>query len=150
MTLRQKILRRLVNFYPPFMGAGIKIRFSKDNRRIFVSMPLKWFNRNYVNVHFGGSLYMMCDPFFMLLLMDALGDDYIVWDKSAAIEFVKPGKSTVFAEFYINNQKIEEIRRELEHRDKIYPEFLVNVIDKDGQVIAKVRKVIYVRKKNRA
>ncbi len=149
MTLRQKILRKLVNFYPPFLGTGIKVTFDEKNRRIFVRMPLKWFNRNYVNVHFGGSLYMMCDPFYMLLLMDSLGDNYIVWDKSASIEFARPGKSTVYAEFFIPEERVDEIRKELEFKDKVYPEFSVDVKDEENRVVARVKKVLYVRKKGR-
>ncbi len=148
MTLRQKILRRLVNFYPPFLGAGIKIRFDEEAKKIFVSMPLKWYNKNYVNVHFGGSLYMMCDPFFMLLLMDELGDDYIVWDKSGKIEFIKPGRKTVYAEFYIPFKRIQEIKEMLNKEEKIFPHFQVEIKDSDGEVIARVDKEIYIRKKH--
>lgn len=147
MTLRQKILRRLVNLYPPFLGAGIRIKFDERNKRIKVSMPLKWYNKNYVNVHFGGSLYMMCDPFFMLLLMDELGEDYIVWDKSASIDFIKPGKGTVFAEFFIPDERISEIRERLLTEEKIFPEFEVDIRDEKNDVIAKVKKIIYIRKK---
>lgn len=147
MTLRQKILRRLVNLYPPFLGAGIRIKFDERNKRIKVSMPLKWYNKNYVNVHFGGSLYMMCDPFFMLLLMDELGEDYIVWDKSASIDFIKPGKGTVFAEFFIPDERISEIRVRLLMEEKMFPEFEVDIRDEKNDVIAKVKKIIYIRKK---
>jgi len=64
--------------------AGIRVRrISADFQTIDVEMPLRFWNRNYVGTHFGGSLYSMCDPFFMVMLMENLGPDYIVWDKAA-------------------------------------------------------------------
>lgn len=55
-----------------------------------------------MGTHFGGSLYAMCDPFYMWILMENLGKDFIVWDKAATIRFKKPGTGTVNAEFEIS------------------------------------------------
>jgi len=85
----KKILFRILQFYPPFLGAGIKVKVSKDVKTVDVSMKLTFWNRNYVGTHFGGSLYAMCDPFFFFLLMENLGMKYIVWDKGASISFKK-------------------------------------------------------------
>src|SRR5262245_164335 len=107
---RRKLQRRL-KWYLPFLGAGIRVHhISDDLRTIEVHMPLRFWNRNYVGTHFGGSLYAMCDPFFMLILANHLGPDYIVWDKAAAIRFKKPGKGTVKAIFSITSERIAEIR----------------------------------------
>src|SRR6218665_3322789 len=66
-------LRWRLNLYPPFLGAGVRVqRISEDFLEVDVAMRLRWFNRNYVGVHFGGSLYAMTDPFFMLMLMQCL------------------------------------------------------------------------------
>ncbi len=98
--LRQKFLDRLINFYGPYVGAGVKLtHMSKDFREATVEMPLTLYNRNYMGTQFGGSLYAMTDPWYMLMLIKNLGPDYIVWDKSAAINFKKPGRSKVKAEF---------------------------------------------------
>src|SRR5262249_42185897 len=108
---KRKRLQRLLRFYPPFLGAGIRIsHVSEDMRTIEVRMPLHFWNRNYVGTHFGGSLYAMCDPFFMLILINHLGPDYVVWDKSAAIRFKKPGSGTMKAVFHVPPERIEEIR----------------------------------------
>ncbi len=86
-------LRRLLNVYPPFLGAGIYIkRIAMDYREVDVEMKLRWYNRNYVSTHFGGSLYAMTDPFYMLMLINILGEGYAVWDKAAHIDFVSPGR----------------------------------------------------------
>lgn len=113
-------------------------------------MKLTGFNRNLVGVHFGGSLYAMCDPWFMLILMRLLGRDYIVWDKAASIQFKKPGRGRVKARFYIPSECVEEIRKDADVKGKIEPIFKVNVVDDDGQVIAQVEKLLYVRRKKDA
>ena len=145
---RRKQLRRLIRFYPPFLGAGVRVKhISEDMRTIEVHLPLRFWNRNYVGTHFGGSLYTMCDPFFMLILINNLGPDYVVWDKAATIRFKKPGKGLVKAVFHIPAEKIEEIRAHADAQGKIEPLFQTVVTDDQGNVIAEVDKLLYVRRK---
>jgi acyl-coenzyme A thioesterase PaaI-like protein len=148
MNLRQRFLERFINLYPPLIGAGIRSR-SIDERTIEVEMKMTAFNRNIVNVHFGGSLYAMCDPWFMLILMRLLGPDYIVWDKAATIQFKKPGRGKVKARFHIPHEQVDQIRSDVERSGKIEPTFSVDVLDEQEQVIAHVEKLLYVRKKNK-
>jgi len=138
----------MINYYPPLFGAGIRSRYI-DERTIQVEMKLTKLNRNIVGVHFGGSLYAMCDPWFMLILMRLLGSDYIVWDKSASIQFLRPGKSNVTATFTISPEREDEIRTAADRGEKIEPTFTVDVMDEQNQVVAHVEKLLYVRKKNR-
>jgi hypothetical protein len=141
------LLRRL-NLYPPFLGAGIRVRrISEDFRTVDVEMPLRFWNRNYVGTHFGGSLYSMCDPFFMVMLLENLGPDYIVWDKAATIRFKKPGKGLMKATFNLPPEKIEEIRSQAASQGKVEPQFQVVVTDAEGNVVAEVDKLLYVKKK---
>lgn len=144
---RQKVLFKLVNLYPPFLGAGIRVRVSPDLKTIDVTLKLTPFNRNYVGTQYGGSIYSMCDPFYMILLMENLGKDYIVWDKSATITFKKPGKTRLHARFHITESQYREIRDQLEQEDKIFPVLSVDVLDREGQVVATVDKTIYIKKK---
>jgi hypothetical protein len=142
-------IRRLVNFWPPFLAAGIRVkRWDKDWRAIDVEMPLHFWNANFVGTHYGGSLYSMVDPFYMLMLIENLGPDYIVWDKSASVRFRKPGTGTVSASFRLSAEQLEDIRQALETQEKIEPTFTVEVKDRAGVVIAEVQKVIHVRKQN--
>lgn len=141
-----RLRERLINFYPPLLGAGIRSR-TVDELTIHVEMKLTALNRNIVGVHFGGSLYAMCDPWFMLIMMRALGSDYIVWDKAASIKFVKPGRGTVNAIFQIPQERVNEIRAAADRGEKIEPTFSVDVLGEQGQVIAHVEKLLYVRKK---
>lgn len=119
----------------------------RKEKIIEVEMKLRFWNRNYVGTHYGGSLYSMCDPFFMLILMRKLGKDYIVWDKSAQIKFVKPGSGKVKARFHVPDEKIQSIKEELEAKKKADYEFEVSVTDEQNNIVAEVKKLIYVRKR---
>jgi len=141
-----RLRERLINFYPPLLGAGIRSR-TIDERTIRVEMKLTPFNKNIVGVHFGGSLYAMCDPWFMLILMRVLGKDYIVWDKAASIKFIKPGRSAVSATFHIPQERVDEIILATANGEKFEPTFTVDVLDKEGQLVARVEKLIYVKRK---
>ena len=141
-------IRMFLNFWPPFLGAGIRIRrFAADWKEIDVEMKLRWWNRNYVGTHYGGSIYSMADPFFMLMLIENLGKDYIVWDKSASIRFKKPGRGMVFAKFRVSDEQISEIKQALDSQEKIDRLFRVEVKDETGTVIAEVEKLLHVRKR---
>jgi acyl-coenzyme A thioesterase PaaI-like protein len=139
---------KALNFYPPFLGAGIRVRRGTDGRSYDVRMKLSPLNRNFVGTHFGGSLYAMCDPFFMLILIPALGRDYVVWDKAAAIRFLRPGRGTVRAAFHIPEDRIEEIRRSADADGKAEPLFTVRVLDETGETVAEVEKTLYVRRRH--
>ncbi len=141
-------LRSLINLWPPFLGAGIRVtRLDPTWKVIEVKMKLGRWNRNYVGTHYGGSLYSMTDPFFMLMLMENLGKDYIVWDKAATIRFRKPGTGTVFASFELLDNQLDEIRHALQTEAKIERTFQVEVKDKTGAVVAEVHKQLHIRRK---
>ena len=147
--LLKRHMRRWLNLWPPFLGAGIRVkRLQSDWKEIDVEMNLHFWNANFVGTHYGGSLYSMTDPFYMLMLIHNLGPGYIVWDKSASIRFRKPGKGRVVARFRLSDKQLEEIRRDLQTQPKIEPVFLVEVTDESATVIAEVEKVLHVRKKN--
>jgi hypothetical protein len=147
-TKSSRALRRWINLWPPLLGAGIRIQhIAPDMRAVDVEMKLRFWNANYVGTHFGGSLFAMTDPFYMLMLMANLGRDYIVWDKAATIRYRKPGKGTVRAEFRLSDSQIDDIREKLKTLPKYEPVFSVEVKDQAGVVIAAVEKVIHVRKK---
>lgn len=143
-----KGMRQLINIYGPYFGAGVKATYiDKDFRQAKVSLPLRWYNKNYVGVHFGGSLYSMIDPFYMLLLMNNLGKDYIVWDQSAEIEFIKPGTGTVSATFIITDEMLKEIKEKTANGDKFLPTYPVVITDEQGEIVAKANKTLYIRQK---
>ncbi len=142
-------LRRWVNLWPPFLGAGIRVtHIASDMKSIDVEMKLRWWNANYVGTHFGGSLFAMADPFYMLMLMANLGREYIVWDKAATIRYRKPGRGKVRAEFRLSDGQIDDIREKLKMLPKYEPVFTVEVKDEEGTVIAEVEKLLHIRRKD--
>ncbi len=149
-TILHSLRYRLINFYPPLLGAGIRVLHKQsDDYTIKVQMKLTRLNLNVVGTHFGGSLYAMCDPWFMLILLEHMGRNYIVWDKAASIQFVKPGRGTVTATFHIAPEQIAELQAQADREGKIEPLFNIDVIDEQGEVVAKVEKRLYIRKKSR-
>src|ERR1700733_7499067 len=130
----QLFMLRAINWWPPLLAAGIHVRWGAGYRSADVEMDLRVWNRNYVGTHYGGSLYSMTDPFYMLMLMNNLGRDYIVWDKAASIRFRKPGKGKVRAEFRLSDEQLDEIRAKLTTQEKYEPTFLVEVKDEAGDV----------------
>lgn len=138
-----------MNLWPPFLGAGIKVKsISDDFTDVVVQMKLRKWNGNYVGTAFGGSLFSMTDPFYALMTIKNLGKDYIVWDKESSIRFKKPGKGMLTAHFNISKEKIEEIRKDADTHFKAEPKLTVLIKDEAGDVVAEVDKVLYIRRKD--
>lgn len=146
MTPRKLTL--LARLWPPFAGAGIRVdRVSADFHEIDVSLRLSVLNKNVMGAHFGGSLYAMTDPFLMVMLQRILGDGFVVWDKAAEIQFVRPGRETVFARFVLSREAVGEIRQASEAGPAITRDLRVRVTTASGQPVALVKKTLYVRRK---
>ncbi|RJQ73210.1 MAG: DUF4442 domain-containing protein [Desulfobacteraceae bacterium] len=146
--MNHRLFKFLINTYPPYWATGISVKaVAPDYTRMTVQMKLHWYNRNYVGTHFGGSLYAMTDPFYMLMLIRILGKDYVVWDKSASIDFVKPGKGTLTAEFGVDRPLLDAIAAHTNGGEKYLPELPVEIKDESGGIVARVIKTLYIRKK---
>jgi hypothetical protein len=144
-------LRRALSWWPPYRFAGVRVLdIAPDWSHARVRLRLGRFNRNAFGTHFGGSLYAMSDPFWVLLLVGRLGKDYIVWDKAGEIEYVTPGRGDVFAEFRLTEDRVAEIREATADGGKALPWFTSEVLGADGTVVARVRKQLYVRRKRPA
>jgi acyl-coenzyme A thioesterase PaaI-like protein len=141
-------MRLGLNCWPPFLGAGIRVRhISSDYRDVLVEMPLRFYNRNYVGTHFGGSLFAMTDPFFMLMVTHNLPSDYRVWDKSASIDFIAPGRGLVSAHFKLIQQDVDSIVRHTADGARHLHLFKAEVVDRDGLLTARIEKIVYVRRR---
>ncbi len=146
--MNANLLRRAMNLWPPFLGAGITVEsIAKDFRHARVRLKLSLFNRNIVGVHFGGSLFAMTDPFFMMMVSQNLGKGYIIWDQAAKIEFLKPGRGKVHADFAITQEQLDEIVQAAETGNKVLRDFVVDIKDHEGDVVARITKTLYIRKK---
>jgi Domain of unknown function (DUF4442) len=139
-------LKLVLNLYAPYLGAGIRVKqISPDWHQLQISMKLRWYNRNAVGTHFGGSFYSMVDPHLMLLLLRLLGKRYTIWDQTADIVFKKPGKGTVSATITITDAELEQIRSRTAGGQVYHPSFDIFVTDAEGDTVARINKVLYVR-----
>ena len=149
--MQNKKFRKLIkkiNIYPPYLGMGIRVRsVSEGFSRFEVELRMRWYNRNLFGTHFGGCLYSMCDPFYVFILTMTLGKNFIIWDKSAGIQFIRPAKGTILGVFEIPPGQIEEIRQEVESKGQNTYHFEADLVDEDGVRVARVSKEVYVRAK---
>lgn len=141
------VLRRGMNLWPPFRGAGVRVtRISGDFREVDVTLKLGVLNRNYFGTQFGGSLYAMADPFPALMTLRNLGGGYVVWDKAGAVRYVKPGRGDVHARMQLDPRAIARARRATAKGGKHEPTFTVHVVDGDGDTVAIVEKTLHIRR----
>ena len=148
LLIQPKFLQYLLPLWPPYWGTGIRIDYvASDYRHITVSMALACYNKNFVGTQFGGSLFAMTDPFYMLMLLKNLGNEYYIWDKAAHIEFIKPGRSRVTAQFTLTTTVLDEIRAHTATGDKYFHDLPVDIFDEENELIARVCRNLYVRKK---
>ena len=147
-SLRSRFYRWGFNLFPAYCATGARITFiAHDFREVRIKLPLSWQTRNYVGTIFGGSMYAAVDPIYMLMLIKNLGPGYIVWDKSACITFKKPGRTTLFARFVLDEAEVDAIRDELSHSHHVDRTYEVELTDEEGIVHASIEKVVYVRRK---
>ncbi len=146
--VRPWLLRLGMNLWLPFRGAGIRVRhIADDYSEARVEMRLGWLNRNHVGTHFGGSLYAMTDPFFTLMLLHRLGRGYTVAHRAGSIEYLAPARGRVHATFRISDEQVEAIRAAAADGERHLPEFSVDVLDDAGEVIARARHTVHVRRR---
>lgn len=149
-SFRSRAFRWGFNLFPAFRGTGGRVTYiAADWCDIHVKLPLNWRTRNYVGTIYGGSIYGSVDPIYMLMLIKILGPDYIVWDKAAKIRFKKPGKDTLYVEFHLSEDEIDEIKRRAELERSIDREYFLELKDKNGVTHAFIEKTIYISKKRR-
>lgn len=146
--MKPSTLRHAMNLWPPFLFSGIHVaEIGNGWRSARVELRMRPWNRNYVGTHFGGSLFAMTDPFWMLLVKERLGRDHYVWDQAGSIEFLKPGRGTVSADFELDDATVEAFREATAGGDKYLHWFQTEVVDGQGDTVARVRKQVYARRK---
>ncbi len=139
---------RVISLWPPLLFNGIHVTaVSADSRAVDVRLRLLLWNRNLYGTQFGGNLFAMTDPFYPLMLQRNLGRDYIIWDQAAQIEFLSPGRGPVTAAFRLTEERIAEVRAATAGGEKYLPVFEVEILAKDGTLVARATRTIYVRRK---
>lgn len=146
---RARMVRMGFNLHPAFRGTGGRVvHVSPDLCHIRVRLPLNWRTRNIVGSLYGGSLFAITDGAHPMMLMAALGDGYIVWDKAASIRYRKPGYTTLYADFVLTPDQLDDIRRELAAHPELERTFLVELKDRAGVIHTVVERTVYIAEKN--
>ena len=144
-----ELVRIAFNFWPCLRGAGGRVTYiAKDFSKLTVKLKFNWRTRNVVGTIFGGSLYASTDPFYMLMLMQILGKDYVVWDKGCTIKFKRPAKETLYANFEITPAMVEKIKADVAQQNEITFTWPLQYKNKDGLVFTEFEKVLYVTRKD--
>ncbi|MBC3185955.1 DUF4442 domain-containing protein [Corynebacterium sp. zg-331] len=144
-----RTLARFMHLWPPFLGAGVKVKeAAADGSRFLITYKPNRFTRNAVGTAFGGTMLSMIDPFFMLVSLYGLGSDYYIWDVGTEAQFLKPGRSRISADISIDDATLDLIRRKTADGSKYLHWFEVDLIDEEGDVVARIRRQVYYRKKN--
>ena len=145
-SLRTKLLRFAFNFFPCYRRTGARLTYvARDFTEVRVKLPLNWKTRGYWGTIFGGSMYAAIDPVLLVMLARRLGPGYSVWDKAATIQFKKPGRSTLYARFSIEDAEIDELRRQLERESKLERTYEIELVDRVGTVHAAFTKTLHLR-----
>ncbi|MEM8526896.1 MAG: DUF4442 domain-containing protein [Bacteroidota bacterium] len=146
---KSKLFKYGFNWSPMYRRSTAKIiEVSEDLMKVCIKLPISYKNRNYVGSIFGGSLFSSVDPIPMVQLINILGDDYVVWDKSAEVFFKRPARENLYAEFTCTVEEIESIKVRVAQEQEIEiikTTFLTNRVG--DKVFCEVRKNIYIAEK---
>ena len=147
-SLTTRIARWGFNVFPAYLATGARITYIADDwREVRIRLPLTWRTRNYVGTIYGGSMYGCVDPVYMIMLIKNLGPGYVVWDKAATIRFRKPGRTTLYARFLLDERELEDIRTALAAESATERVYDIDLTDDIGVVHASVRKTVHIRRK---
>ena len=137
-----------MNWYPMYFGTGGKILFwSGDSREVHLRLRRSLWTYNYVGTIFGGSMFAAADPFYMLMLLRILGNQYVVWDKAGSIRFRKPGRQTLYARFEITDEQLATVRQAVETNGQTEQTFTLQWLDANGVVHAEIERLCYIADK---
>ena len=146
-SFESRLMRWKFNLFPAYRASGARVVYiASDFREVKIKLPLTWRSRNAVGTIFGGAMYSSVDPVYMIMLMRVLGREYIVWDKTASIRFRRPGRSTLYATFRLDDAELDAIRSATATGESVDRTYNVDLLDAEGVVHASVEKVIYVKR----
>lgn len=128
-------------------STGKVVRVSKGFWEVDVKIPISYKNRNYAGTIFGGSLFSATDPIYMVQLIQIIGTDYIVWDKSSIVNFKRPANTDVFVEFRFSPAEVEQLKADVADQKELDITKMVVIKNASGKVICEIEKTIYVAEK---
>lgn len=142
------ILKYGFNYSPMYRRSTAKlILVSDDIHHVKIIIPLSYKNKNYAGTIFGGSLLSATDPIYMIQLIQILGHEYVVWDRSSNIKFKRPANEDAFVDFIFLPEEINKILNEVSANGEIDIVKKLNIVSKNNTVFAEVEKTIYISTK---
>lgn len=146
---KHTLFRYGFNWSPMYRrSTGRIVSVSKDLLQIRIKIPISYKNRNYMNTIFGGSMFSAVDPIPMVQLINLLGSDYVVWDKSAEVFFKKPAKESLYADFLFTEEELEGIKTQVAEENEIEIRKTTQLTNKDKSIVfCEVQKTIYIADK---
>ncbi|HEY0177731.1 MAG TPA: DUF4442 domain-containing protein [Pedobacter sp.] len=149
MIVSEKTLKWAISLYPPLFFQRIWVkRFHPGFRGVDVKINKSLFNKNYNGSIFGGTIYAATDPFYALLfdqLLQREGFKIRVWLKSASIQYIKPGRSTLYFTISITDEMLNEAIEALNTNGKFVKAYPMEIKNREGEVCATVMNEVYVR-----
>ncbi|NRT12454.1 PaaI family thioesterase [Flavobacterium sp. 14A] len=143
---KSKLFKHGFNYSPMYRRSTARIvSISEDLLQVKIKLPISYKNKNYVNSIFGGSMFAAVDPIPMIQLMHLLGDDFVVWDKSAEIFFKKPARENLYADFIFTTTEVDAIVNRLKTESEIEVTKRTQLTNHERTVIyCEVHKTIYI------
>lgn len=147
---RQRLWRLWYNLHPAIRGTGsFMTHLSANWQEAHIVLPLWFRTRNYLGTLFGGSMFAAADPVLLVMLIKILGPDYVVWDKSASIRYVRPGTGTLYLRFLVTETDLTTIREAVAVQGKTDHRFFLEYRNAAGELISRVEKVLFLADKAR-
>lgn len=138
-----------LNLWPCIRGGGGRVtHIGPGFTELTVRLKFNWRTRNLVGTIYGGSQYASTDPMYMLMLIENLGSDYVVWDKGCEVRFRRPAKTTIYAKFEITPEMLKDVREKVAAKGEDSFTWKAEFKDKDGNVYCELNKVLYVAQKS--
>lgn len=137
------------NYSPMYRRTTARIQeVSSDLMNISIKLPINYKNRNYVNSIFGGSMFAAVDPIPMVQLMNIIGDEYVVWDKSAEVFFKRPAKENLYADFTYSPEELMNIQQKVQEDREVEIVKTTQLTNREKDVVfCEVKKRIYIADK---
>ncbi|ACU04362.1 MULTISPECIES: DUF4442 domain-containing protein [Pedobacter] len=149
MVVSEKTLKWALCLYPPLLFQRIWVRrFHKGFRGVDVKIAKSLLNKNYNGSIFGGTIYAATDPFYALLfdqLLQRAGFKVRVWLKSAGIQYLKPGRASLYFTINITDDMLNEAITALNTTGKFVKAYPMEITNADGEICATVMNEVYVR-----
>ncbi|MBO6605454.1 PaaI family thioesterase [Psychroserpens sp.] len=136
------------NWSPMYRRTTAKIiEVSEDLHKVVITLKLNWKNRNYAGSIFGGSMLSATDPIYMIMLIQILGNDYVVWDKAVEATYRRPAKDQIFGKFEFSKDEISKLKEDVLTYKEVTLEKTMHLVDKNDKVVASFNKTLYIADK---